>query len=80
MCVCVSVCVSVCVCVCAGCKIFRVLMDPKQMCDVSRFVSFRKLITILFFCPMPPHVVCGLRGPPSWAWQECNRLLRLGRP
>ena len=29
---------------------------------------------------MPPHVVCGLRGPPSWAWQECNRLLRLGRP
>ena len=29
---------------------------------------------------MPPHVLCGLRGPPSWAWQECNRLLRLGRP
>ena len=23
---------------------------------------------------------CGLRGPPFWAWQECNRLLRLGRP
>ena len=23
---------------------------------------------------------CGLHGPPSWAWQECNRLLRLGRP
>ena len=22
---------------------------------------------------------CGLRGPPSWTWQECNRLLRLGR-
>ena len=30
--------------------------------------------------PMSPHVLCGLRGPPSWAWQECNRLLRLGRP
>ena len=29
---------------------------------------------------MPPHVLCGLRGPPSWAWQQCNRLLRLGRP
>ena len=29
---------------------------------------------------MPPHVLCRLRGPPSWAWQECNRLLRLGRP
>ena len=30
--------------------------------------------------PMPPHVLCGLCGPPCWAWQECNRLLRLGRP
>jgi len=30
--------------------------------------------------PMPPHVLCGLRGPPSWARQEYNRLLRLGRP
>ena len=34
----------------------------------------------IFSPPMPPHVLCGLRGPPSWAWQECNRLLRLGRP
>ena len=23
---------------------------------------------------------CGRRGPPSWAWQQCNRLLRLGHP
>ena len=23
---------------------------------------------------------CGLRGPPSWPWQQCNRLLSLGRP
>jgi hypothetical protein len=23
---------------------------------------------------------CGLRGPPSWAWQKCNWLLRLVRP
>jgi len=33
-------------------------------------------------CP-PPHAPtcpCGLRGLPSWAWQKCNRLLRLGRP
>ena len=30
--------------------------------------------------PMPPHVLCGLRGLPSWARQECNRLLKLGRP
>jgi hypothetical protein len=34
----------------------------------------------------PPHIPkavtcpCGLRGPPSWAWQQCNRPLRLGRP
>ena len=27
-----------------------------------------------------PHVLYGLRGPPSWAWQKCNRLLNLGRP
>ena len=32
--------------------------------------------------PPPCHHMSfsGLRGPPSWAWQECNRLLRLGRP
>ena len=30
--------------------------------------------------PMPPHFLCALRGPPSWAWQKCKRLLRLGRP
>ena len=36
--------------------------------------------------PIPPHLqchhmfFCGIRGPPSWAWQKCNRLLRLGRP
>ena len=29
---------------------------------------------------MPPHDLYGLRGPPCWAWQEWNRLLRLGRP
>ena len=37
-------------------------------------------VTAGFPPPLPPHVLCGLRGPPSWAWQECNRLLRLGRP
>ena len=37
-------------------------------------------LSFFFFFPMPPHVLCGLRGPPSWAWQECNRLLSLGRP
>ena len=32
-----------------------------------------------FFFPPPnaPTCPCGLRGLPSWAWQKCNRLLRL---
>ena len=28
---------------------------------------------------MPPHVPTNFRGPPSWLWRKCNRLLRLGR-
>ena len=33
-----------------------------------------------FLSNAPITCPCGLRGPPSWAWQQCNRLLRLGRP
>jgi len=33
-----------------------------------------------FFLSNATTCPCGLRGPPSWAWQQCNRLLRLGRP
>ena len=33
-----------------------------------------------FFLSNAPTCPCGVRGPPSWAWQQCNRLLRLGRP
>jgi len=33
-----------------------------------------------FFLSNAPHVLYGLRGLPSWAWQKCNRLLSLGRP
>ena len=33
-----------------------------------------------FFFLMPPHVHMNFRGPPSWLWRKCNRLLRLGRP
>ena len=25
---------------------------------------------VYLFGPLPPRVLCGLRGPPSWAWQE----------
>ena len=28
------------------------------------------------FISNAPHVLYGLRGLPSWAWQKCNRLLR----
>jgi len=34
-------------------------------------------ICIFFQCLTCP---CGLRGLPSWAWQKCKLLLRLGRP
>jgi len=50
----------------------------------DRGYSFRTWILCLisggFFPPNATTCPCGLRGPPSWAWQECNRLLRLGRP
>ena len=34
----------------------------------------------VMFSLMPPHVHTNFRGPPSWLWRKCNRLLRLGRP
>ena len=42
--------------------------------------SLMVFLVLFFFPPMPPTCPCGLRGLPSWAWQKCNRLLRLGRP
>ena len=41
---------------------------------------FMMVLKDIFLGPMPPRVLCGLRGPPSWAWQECYQLLRLERP
>ena len=38
------------------------------------------LWTFVFLSNTPTTCPCALRGPPSWAWQQCNRLLRLGRP
>ena len=38
---------------------------------------------IYIYIYIPPNATtcpCGLRGPPSWAWQECNRLLRVLHP
>jgi len=41
--------------------------------ETSKNVSF-------FFSPNALTCPCGLRGLPSWAWQICNQLLRLGCP
>ena len=49
--------------------------------NVSYFMLHEQLDRKIFFFPQCPHMsICGLRGPPSCAWQECNRLLRFGRP
>jgi len=50
-----------------------------QIKTMSTVQSITLTFTKIFFinattCP------CGRRGPPSWAWQECNRRLSLGRP
>jgi len=37
-------------------------------------------IVLWFLLSNATTYLCGLLGPPSWAWQECNLLLRLGRP
>jgi len=45
------------------------------MLRISKYTRF-----MYFFLSSATTCLCGLRGPPCWAWQECNRLLRLGRP
>jgi len=56
---------------------------PAQRGQVPFLIYFFKIFYfILFFYflffPVLPHVLCGLRDPPSLAWQDCNRLLRWG--
>ena len=67
---------------------------PKSvMCSASRFCFFSCHFAVylhfedaaertksFFFTSNAPHVLYGLRGLPSWAWQKCNRLLTLGHP
>ena len=67
----------------SSCNLIIVLagftFSPLKFNSLKNLENYKKLQ--MFFCgPMPPHVLCGHRGPPSWAWQDCNRLLRLGRP
>ena len=47
---------------------------------ISSKVSYKILFLKLFFSPQCTTCPYGLRGPRSWTWQECYRLLRLGRP
>ena len=52
---------------------YSVITQAVTLCHIStpNIYIFSNATT----CPFS-----GLRGPSSWAWQECNRLLRLGRP
>ena len=52
-------------------------------CQVKCYKNTSSVLILnvfFFFLSNAPHVRDGLRGLPSWAWQKCNRLLRLGRP
>ena len=60
-------------------KINYQIMWKHTVCNIIRMMG-KTDVTSNSHPPIPPHVLCGLRGPPSWAWQACNRLLRLGRP
>jgi len=53
--------------------IMNVVLEPTTF--VLAYPSVFKL-----FSSNAPTCPYGLRGLPSWAWQKCNRLLRLGRP
>ena len=48
--------------------------------NISIYQHPEESILNFFFFQCHHISFCGLRGPPSWSWQECNRLLRLGRP
>ena len=62
-------------------KALPIVNSARSKISLKKALQLGRLMQLeFFFLPMPPHVLCGLRGPPSWAWQECNRLLRLGRP
>ena len=67
-----------CVCVCVSEWVSEWLSEWVNEWTYSR-LKFKEE-KYFFSRPMPPHILCGLRGPPSWAWQEYSRQLRLGRP
>ena len=60
-------------------------MDDDDVEKVLAMIRQNRRVTVCEFAeevptPQAPTCPCGLRGLPFWAWQKCNRLLRLGRP
>ena len=49
-------------------------------CYIWSIALFFLFYFLIFFLSNATTCPFGLRGSPSWAWQECNRLLKLGRP
>jgi len=46
------------------------ILDGGKILSLVVVVVGTKCLSNATTCP------CGLRGPPSWVWQDCNRLLR----
>jgi len=55
----------------SGCLVYLfLLMFPDYL-----FYLLLLIFPKYFFLSNATTCPCGLRGPPSWAWQGCNRLL-----
>ena len=54
-------------------------VQARKFCGVLPQNVRTRIVSNCFFFFNASTCPCGLRGSPSWAWQECNRLLRLGR-
>ena len=61
-------------------KFYRIRRGSYKNCAVFLHNFEIPIIIIIIFWSNATTCPCGLRGPPSWAWQQCNRLLSLGRP
>ena len=59
------------------------LVSVRILRTMSEQLVYSRAVTILrYTCPppIPPHALLWTSWFPSWTWQKCNRLLRLGRP
>ena len=55
-------------------------VNIQVVCSVRRpnIANRKQTKLLIYICPMPLHVLRGLRGPTSWARQQCKKLLSLG--